>query len=254
MNDFDLIKAIFIFDKKSGRPFVRRTFGNFQAEPFLVMGFLNALMKFAKEVGKSDLKIIDMQDLRFFFTEKNFTENRSIIFTAITHISVSPLDLKFKIKTIESLFLEKYAPEDLLDVGREIEYYETFIPVIDEIITGDVRPVNKEISVEVKDTLEALIQNENIAGAGVFSFTGIILADRLTTDQKKLFFKLFNGIYAGGLSGITRVVIDTHNYSIYITSLEEDCLLVVFSNKKRFQTTDRSKISETIVRINELIA
>ncbi|MFX1297100.1 MAG: hypothetical protein ACFFD2_19885 [Promethearchaeota archaeon] len=54
MNDTKLIKAIFIFDKKSGRPFIRRTFGGFNAEPFLVMGFLNAIMKFAKEVGKSD--------------------------------------------------------------------------------------------------------------------------------------------------------------------------------------------------------
>jgi hypothetical protein len=254
MSDFELVKAIFIFDKKSGRPFVRRTFGDFQAEPFLVMGFLNALMKFAKEVGKSDLKIIDMQDLRFFLTEKNFTDSRSIIFTAITNITVSPLDLKFKIKTIESLFLEKYSPEDLADVGREIEYYEAFIPVIDEIITGDVRPVKKDIAEDVMNSLESLIQNENIAGAGVFSFTGINLADRLTDDQKELFFRLFNGIFAIGLSGITRVVIDTHNYSIYVTSLEEDCLLVVFSNTKRFQTTDRSKISETIVRINELIA
>ena len=54
------IKAIFVFDKRSGRPYIRRTFGGFQAEPFLVMGFMNAIMKFAKEVGKSDLRIIDM--------------------------------------------------------------------------------------------------------------------------------------------------------------------------------------------------
>ncbi|MDD1777646.1 MAG: hypothetical protein LUQ65_05700, partial [Candidatus Helarchaeota archaeon] len=104
----EFVRAIFIFEKKSGRPYVRRTYGNFQAEPFLVMGFLNAIMKFSKEVGKSDLRMIDLQDLRFFFSEKE-----SVIITAITHISVSALELKFKIKTIESLFLERFKPDDL---------------------------------------------------------------------------------------------------------------------------------------------
>ncbi len=254
MSNTELVKAIFVFDKKSGRPFIRRTFGNFQAEPFLVIGFLNAIMKFAKEVGKSDLKIIDMQDLRFFFIEHSFSEKVSIIFTAITNITVSPLDLKFKIKTIESLFLEKYTADELLDVSREIEFFEKFNPIIDEIIFGDVRPVPTEVNEDLEAILTNLIQNENIAGAGIYSFTGINLADQLTDRQKEIFLKFFNGIFTVGVSGITRVTIDTHAYSIYITGLEEDCLLVVFSNSKRFLTADRSKISESIVKINEIIA
>ncbi|NVM56142.1 MAG: hypothetical protein HWN66_20770 [Candidatus Helarchaeota archaeon] len=249
MSRSELIKAIFIFDKKSGRPYVRRTFGDFQAEPFLVMGFLNAIMKFAKEVGKSDLKIIDMQDLRFFFTEK-----ANVIFTSLTSKTMSPLDLKFKIKTIESIFLEKYSPEDLADVRREIEYFESFIPVIDEIIFGDVRFVQKDKREQMQLLLENLTQNENIAGAAILSFTGIFLASAMSESQKQLFLKFFNGIYGMGVSGITRVMIDTHNFSIYITNLEEDCLLVVFSLNKRFQTLDKKKISETILQVNELIA
>ncbi|MHA1648965.1 MAG: hypothetical protein ACTSYB_02135 [Candidatus Helarchaeota archaeon] len=249
MRNKALIKAIFIFDKKSGRPFIRRTFGDFQAEPFLVMGFLNAIMKFAKEVGKSDLKVIDMQDLRFFFIERN-----NIIFTVITSIMVPPLDLKFKIKTIVSLFFEKYSSEELTDISREIEYFETFIPTIDEIIEGDVRPLSKEVIEQLSQILEDLIQNPNIAGAGIFSFTGVLLADLLTDKQRDIFFKIFSGLFSGYISGITRVIIDTHAYSIYITHLEEECLLVVFSTTKRFQTSDRSKISETIVKINEVMA
>ncbi|MHA1132293.1 MAG: hypothetical protein ACTSQI_00580 [Candidatus Helarchaeota archaeon] len=253
MSGTELVNAIFVFDKKSGRPYIRRTFGNFQAEPFLVIGFLNAIMKFAKEVGKSDLKVIDMQDLRFYFIERTLSEKISIIFTAITNISVSPLDLKFKIKTIESLFLEKYKTEELMDVSREIEFFEKFNPIIDEIIFGDVRPIPKTISGDLEQILADLIQNENIAGAGIYSFTGVQLADRLTDWQREIFLKFFNGIFTVGISGITRVTIDTHAYSIYITYLEEDCLLVVFSTSKRFLTADRSKISETIVKINEII-
>ncbi|NVM29254.1 MAG: hypothetical protein HWN65_10485 [Candidatus Helarchaeota archaeon] len=249
MSYSELIKAIFIFDKKSGRPYIRRTFGDFQAEPFLVMGFLNAIMKFAKEVGKSDLKIIDMQELRFFFTEK-----QNIIFTSITTKSVSPLDLKFKIKTIESIFLEKYSPEDLADVSREIEYFESFIPVIDEIVFGDVRYVNQEVRDQMQQLIENLVNHENISGAAILSFTGIILASEMTEGQKELFLKFFSGIYGVGVSGITRVIIDTQNFSIYITSLEEDCILVVFSMNKRFQTLEKQKINETILKVNELIA
>jgi predicted regulator of Ras-like GTPase activity (Roadblock/LC7/MglB family) len=248
MSFSELVKAIFIFDKRSGRPFVRRTFGDFQAEPFLVMGFLNAIMKFSKEVGKSDLRMIDMQDLRFFFTEKN-----NVIFTSITNKIVSPLDLKFKIKTIESIFLERFSEEELADMSREIEYYESFIPIIDEIVFGDVRHVPKERRKHMLSILEALNQNDNIAGAAIISFTGILIADALTDAQRELFLNFFNGIYGIGISGITRVLVDTINLSIYITNLEGDCLLVVFSKTKRFQTADRQKISETILEINNLV-
>ena len=245
----ELVKAIFVFDKKSGRPFIRRTFGGFQAEPFLIIGFLNAIMKFAKEVGKSDLKMIDMQDLRFFFTEKG-----GIIFTSITSKLVSPLDLKFKIKTIESIFLERFSPEDLADMSHEIEYFESFIPVIDEIVFGDVRFMDKESRGKMIAVLTGLTEkNENIAGAAVISFTGIILANALLDKQRDLLYKFYNGIYSLGVSGITRVVIDTINLSIYITSLEEDCFLVIFSSKKGFQTVDKKNISETIIEINNII-
>ncbi len=249
MRRSELVKAIFIFDKKSGRPYIRRTFGDFQAEPFLVMGFLNAIMKFAKEVGKSDLRMIDMQDLRFFFTEKN-----NIIFTSITTKIISPLDLKFKIKTIESIFLEKYTPENLANISLEIEFFESFIPVIDEIIFGDVRYLETGKRDQMQKLLNNLIKNENISGAAVLSFTGIILASVLSEKQKEIFFKFFNGIFAAGSSGLTRVMIDTQTYSLHITSLEEDCILIVFSLSKKFQNLDEKKISETILQVNELIA
>ena len=248
MSRSELIKAIFVFDKKSGRPFIRRTFGDFQAEPFLVMGFLNAIMKFAKEVGKSDLRMIDMQDLRFVFTEKN-----DIIFTSITNKIMSPLDLKFKIKTIESIFLEKYTPEDLANISLEIEYFESFIPIIDEIIFGDVRYLANEKRDQMQSLLDNLIENENIASAAILSFTGILLVSTLTEKQKDVFYKFFNGIFAAGVSGITRVIIDTQTFSLYITSLEEDCILVVFSLSKQFQNLDKKKINETILQVNELI-
>ncbi|MHA1264365.1 MAG: hypothetical protein ACTSRS_03940 [Candidatus Helarchaeota archaeon] len=248
MSYSELIKAIFIFDKKSGRPYIRRTFGDFQAEPFLVMGFLNAIMKFAKEVGKSDLRMIDMQDLRFFFTEKN-----DIIFTSITSKTVSPLDLKFKIKTIESIFLEKYSAKDLSNVSLEIEYFENFIPIIDEIVFGDVRYLDKDVRAKMQQLLITLTEFENIAGAAILSFTGVILANALTEKQKEIFLKFFNGIFGVGISGITRVIIDTINYSIYIINLEEDCILVVFSKNKQFQTFDKQKINETILQINQLL-
>ena len=142
----------------------------------------------------------------------------------------------------------------MADISREIEYFEEFIPTIDQIVSGEVRSVNKEYKEKIHQILNDLTQNENIAGAGIFSFTGINLANLMTDKQKELFDGFFTGIFCRGVSGITRVIIDTHNYSIYITNLEEDCLLVVFSNTKRFQTSDRKKISETILKINEIIA
>jgi len=243
----EFIRAIFIFEKKSGRPFVRRTYGNFQAEPFLVMGFLNAIMKFSKEVGKSDLRMIDLQDLRFFFTEKE-----NVIITAITHKSVSALELKFKIKTIESLFLERFKAEELADIGREIEYFEDFIPVIDEIVRGDVRYLDYKAKKKLKEVLENLI-TDGFSGAAVFSFNGVIFAESLSEKQREIFLKFFDGIFCSGVSSISRVIIDTYEYSIFISALEEDCFLIVFDTNKRFQDSDIEKISEIVLELNSLI-
>lgn len=245
----EFVRAIFIFEKKSGRPYVRRTYGNFQAEPFLVMGFLNAIMKFSKEVGKSDLRMIDLQDLRFFFTEKE-----SVIITAITHKSVSALELKFKIKTIESLFLERFKPDELNDVGREIEYFEEFIPVIDEIVRGDVRYLQGDQKEKMHQTLENLIREKNFGGAAVFSFNGIVFAEVLSEKQREMFEKFFDGIFCSGISGIRKVAIDTYDYSVHIYGLEEDCFLIVFSSEKRFEEADKEKLDDFIVELNSLIA
>jgi len=244
----EFVRAIFIFDKRSGRPFVRRTYGNFQAEPFLVMGFLNAIMKFSKEVGKSDLRMIDLQDLRFFFSEKE-----NVIITAITHKAVSALELKFKIKTIESLFIERFKSEELADVGREIEYFEDFIPVIDEIVRGEVRFLDEAAKEKMQQVLENLVSDGDFTGAAVFSFNGVIFASALTEKQKEVFLKIFDGIFSSGVSGISRVIIDTYEYSIYSSGLEEDCFLMVFSSSKRFQDLDLEKISEFILELNSLI-
>lgn len=245
----EFVRAIFIFEKKSGRPYVRRTYGNFQAEPFLVMGFLNAIMKFSKEVGKSDLRMIDLQDLRFFFTEKE-----NVIITAITHKSVSALELKFKIKTIESLFLERFKTEDLMDVGREIEYFEEFIPVIDEIVRGDVRYLQNQQKDKMRQTLENLIREKNLGGAAVFSFNGIVFAEVLSEKQRVVFEKFFDGIFCSGISGIRKVSIDTYDYSVNIYGLEEDCFLIVFSTEKGFLEVDKEKLNDFILELNSLIA
>ena len=247
----EIIKGFLIFEKRSGRPYIHRTYPGFNADPFLLIGFLNAMIKFAKEamVGKTDIRLIDMHNLRFAFMESH-----GIIFTAISSNIGCPLDLEFKIKTIESLFLETFSEEELMNPSLSIAHYNNFNPIVDEIIEGEVKFIHLDKINKIKKMMDELKQkNDDILGLAIISFTGIVLVNGLELEHYDLIGQLINNLFSTRISGIEQFIIQLIKISIYIQLLSIDSFLVTVINRNKMQDirnedfrSFKSKISEML--------
>ncbi|MHA1379859.1 MAG: hypothetical protein ACTSRG_15930 [Candidatus Helarchaeota archaeon] len=248
MSKVEVIKAIFIFEKKSGRPFIRyMPSRDFKIEPFLVIGFLTAIMKFSKEVGRSDLKMIDMENLRFVFTEKD-----DIIFNAITTKLVKPLDLMFKLNTIATIFLNQYTKEELTNPKVALEFYDTFLETIDEIIHGEVRGLETSKEKKIRKLLQEFNKDNGVSGSGVLSFTGDFLVNSFSNDEEvDIVFTIFNSIFETKIFGINKFYINIENRDIFIRRLDEETLFAVISNKDVDDL--HAGISEIMPKIKQII-
>ncbi|MFX0134142.1 MAG: hypothetical protein ACFFDN_10910 [Candidatus Hodarchaeota archaeon] len=249
MSSVEVIKAIFIFDKKSGRPFIRyRPSRDFQIEPFLVIGFLTAIMKFSKEVGRSDLKMIDMENLRFVFTEKD-----GIIFNAITTKLVKPIDLMFKLNTISTIFLNEYTMEELLNPKIALEYYDGFKKTIHEIIQGTVRGLDHKKEVKIKELLNEFNNENQLNGSGIISFTGDFLVTAFNRNQDEdIVHSIFNSIFETKIFGINNFTITILDQHIIISRIEEESLLVIIMREDQISSTIEDKIEELKKEIKKI--
>ena len=243
----ETIKAFLIFEKRSGRPFINRIYPGFEADPFLLIGFLNAMIKFAKEsmISSSDIKMIDMQDLRFAFME-----SKGIIFTVISSNALSSLDLEFKIKTIESLFFENFSEIEIKNPAVSIDRYRSFNPVVDEIIRGEVR----SIPLEQVEKLEVVLKRikdkfDEIKGVAIISFTGVVLINLLEAYQYELVSKIINSLFYMQISGINKFSLKTMKLSIYVELIAVNNYIVFVSDK---DSNDLSANAEFRTRLKEV--
>lgn len=250
MSRVEIIKAIFIFDKKSGRPFIRYLPSrDFKIEPFLVIGFLTAIMKFSKEVGRSDLKMIDMENLRFVFTEQEDT-----IFNAITTKLVKPLDLMFKLNTISTIFLNEFSKEELCNPRIPLEYYDKFLKTVDEIIHGEVRVLEYTKEEKIRELLILFNEENQIAGSGVLSFTGDFLVNAFTDDADvDLVFTIFNSTFETKIFGINKFTIDIKNQDILIMKIDEETLFAVAGSENQNLQNLEEKVNELVLQIVEIL-
>ncbi|MHA1785254.1 MAG: hypothetical protein ACTSVY_09325 [Candidatus Helarchaeota archaeon] len=255
--EVDIVKALFIFNKKSGRPFIRYLgkHGDFNIEPFLVIGFLTAILKFSKEVGRSELKVIDMEDLRFVFSEKD-----DVVCCAVTTKLINPLDLLFKVQTIQTIFLTSFTVEELNDHRIELEFFEKFIPIMEEILYGTVRTVSEDEINKIKSKLDDFIGfHKKIAGGAVISFTGDVLVPAFgNSEQMELVRTFFNAIFGTRVSGIEKILIDLsqlsfEGYSILIQRIEEETLLVLISKSGLYLQSHEESIQKLSHDISKLL-
>ncbi|MHA1269557.1 MAG: hypothetical protein ACTSPY_07185 [Candidatus Helarchaeota archaeon] len=251
MNKTELIKGFLIFDKKSGRPFIHRTYPGFNADPFLLIGFLNAMIKFAKEamIGHSDLRMIDMQDLRFAFMESN-----GIIFTAISSNLCSPLDLKFKIKTIVSLFLESFTGEELSNTALSIEHYKAFNKIVDEVIEGEVKFISINKIKELRQLLDEFKEQiDDILGLAIISFTGIVLVNSLEPEHYDIIAKLINSLFSTQISGIKKFYLQLVDKLIYIKLISIDSYLIYITIKNQDFNFEDNQYTEFENKISNIL-
>ena len=253
LTEFKSVKAFFIFQKETGHALFTRSYEQKSSAPdaHLVVAFLTAMFSFAKSSSLSDLKVVDMTDIRFSFIEKE-----NLIFAVLVSPLVSPLDIQFKLSTIASLFFSDYR-EKIPDISSVIDtdVFEDFTDSVDEIFEGETRAMLKSSKNAAQFYLRKLVDKKETGarGAMIVSFTGDILLE-YEMDQHRMSaaIKILNvGTY---MTNLRYLVVASEATHLVAYKISEGLLLVVDGDVSVVGVESLVvNVSETVKQIKEII-
>jgi hypothetical protein len=253
ISEFKAVKAFFIFEKASGNTLFIRSYEKTTSktpDAHLVVAFLTAMFSFAKSSSLSDLKVVDMTDLRFSFIEKN-----ELIFAVLVSPLISPLDIQFKLTTIASLFFSDYQQElNNLDKLIETDVFSGFSESVDEIFSGETREMLKSSKNAAKFYLKKLVDRtgSGARGAMILSFTGDILLE-YKMDQVRMAaaIRILNvGTY---MMNLRYLIVASEGTHLIAYKISEGLLLAVDGHPSYGVETLVVDVSETVRQIKEII-
>ncbi len=253
LEQFKAIKAFFVYQKETGNTVFTRSYeikGTKTPDAHLVVAFLSAMFSFAKSSSSlSELRVVDMTDLRFSFIERG-----GLVFAALASPLVSPMDLKFKLTTISSLFLSEYADKlnevELIDT----DMFEGFNEIVDGVFLGETREMLTSSKNAALFYLKKLVQQKDIGvrGAMIVSFTGDILIE-YEMDQKRMVgaIKLLN--VSTYMRNLRYLVVSSESTHLVAYKISEGLLLYVDGDPSSKLENLVVKASETVKQIKEVI-
>ena len=248
--EFKSVKAFFIFQKDEGHTLYTRSYEKKSTAPdaHLVVAFLTAMFSFAKSSSLSELKVVDMTDIRFSFIEKD-----GLIFAVLASPLVSPLDVQFKLSTLASLFFEEYS-ENLRELKLiDTDVFISFTKYVDEVFAGETRRMLQSSKNAAKFYLKKLVDREEGArGAMIVSFTGDILLE-YKMDQQRMAaaIKILNvGTY---MTNLRYLVVASEITHLVAYKISEGLLLAVDGHPSYGLENLVVNVSETVKQIKEII-
>ena len=252
LEKFKTIKAFFIFQKESGATLFTRSYETKDTptpDAHLVVAFLTAMFSFAKSSSLSELRVVDMTDLRFSFIEKD-----DLVFAVLASPLVSPLDLQFKLTTISSLFLAEYSKqvEDLQLVDTDM--FEGFSSHVDEVFLGETREMLTSSKNAALFYLKKLVQQKitGARGAMIVSFTGDILIE-YKMDQTRMAgaIRLLN--VSTYMRNLRYLVVSSDSTNLVAYKISEGLLLYVDGDPSSGLENLVVKVSEAVRQVKEII-
>ena len=254
VSDYKAIKAFFIFEKESGNTLFIRSYEQTTSktpDAHLVVAFLTAMFSFAKTASSlSDLKVVDMTDIRFSFIEKD-----GLIFAVLVSPLISPLDVQFKLTTISSLFFSDYQ-EELLKRDKLIETddYSGFSKSVDEIFSGETREMLKSSKNAALFYLKKLVDRKGSGarGAMIISFTGdILLEHNMDHPRMAAAIRILNvGTY---MMSLRYLIVASEATHLVIYKISEGLLLAVDGHPSSGVENLVVEVSDTVKKIKEVI-
>jgi predicted regulator of Ras-like GTPase activity (Roadblock/LC7/MglB family) len=251
LKEFKQIKAFFIFKKETGETVFTRSYEiktTATPDAHLVVAFLSAMFSFAKS-SFSDLRIVDMTDVRFSFIERS-----KLVFAVLASPLVSPLDIQFKLKTIASLFLSEY--ESRIDEIQIIdtELFSSFIDQVDEVFEGETREMLTSSKNAAQFYLKKLVQNEEIGvrGAMIISFTGDILVEYQMDHQRMAgAIRILN--VSTYMRNLRYLVVSSEVTNLVAYKISEGLLLCVDGDPSSSLENLVIRVSDTVKQVKEII-
>ncbi|MFX0095946.1 MAG: hypothetical protein ACFFBD_29680 [Candidatus Hodarchaeota archaeon] len=184
-------RALLVFQIESGTPLLTRIYdSSLNAHPNLIVAFLTAIMGFARETVHSELTFLTLESFNFYFIVKG---DYNLVFAVLTSRLVSSTDVRFKLNTIASSFLDQYETDlpSSSAGGIDISLFADFCPIADEIIFGTTRGVDPRQKQIIEAQMFSVRSEMNLLGLGIYSFTGELILNLLGTNLEHLIQELF---------------------------------------------------------------
>lgn len=249
---FKEIKAFFIFKKETGETLFTRSYekdGVETPDAHLVVAFLTAMFSFAESSSLSELRVVDMSDLRFSFIERD-----GLVFAILASAFVSTMDLQFKLTTIASLFLSDFGTKiDNIQI-IDTEMFASFNEKADEVFLGETREMLTSSKNAAKFYLRKLVQNEEtrVNGAMIISFTGDILIEyHMNQEQMAGAIRLLN--VSTYMRNLRYLVVSSEVTHLIAYKISEGLLLCVDGDPSAQLERLVVKIAETVKQVQEVI-
>ncbi len=253
LEQFKAIKAFFIFEKDTGTTLFTRSFETQEQDTktpdaHLVVAFLAAIFSFAKSSSLSELRVVDMTDLRFSFIERG-----GLVFAALASPLVSPLDLQFKLTTIGSLFLEEYESKVKEIHFVDTDVFDSFSNKVDEVFTGETREMMTSSKNAALFYLKKLTKEDiGVRGAMIVSFTGDILIEyRMDLKRMAGAIRILN--VSTYMRNLRYLVVSSEATNLVAYKISEGLLLYVDGDPTFGLENLVVKVSETVKHVKEVI-
>ncbi|MFW9778856.1 MAG: hypothetical protein ACFFE8_08380 [Candidatus Heimdallarchaeota archaeon] len=251
LHAFKDIKAFFIFRRESGDTLITRSYEEIDRQapdPHLVVAFLTAMFSFAESSALSDLRVVDMEDVRFSFIEKD-----GLVFAVLASPLVSTMDLQFKLKTISSLFLSEHPNQKDIQL-IDTEMFKNFSIQVDAVFKGETRELLSSSKEAALFYLRKLVKNEDVGirGAMIVSFTGEPVVEfQMDRDRMSTFITILT--VSSHMRNLRYLIASSEATHLVAYKISEGLILCIDGNPDTRLESLVVKISDTVAQIKEII-
>lgn len=159
----------------NGKSILFREYGSTKIDRDLLAGFLSAFSGFMMEISQSEIKSTVTENAKFIY---NMQQN--IIVVICTDINDTEDEIFPKLEEIQNKFLDRYV--DIINSGEwtgERNYFNDFIPTIDDIVLGPIKISILGYASVGKTTITQLIVGKDVN----LEYVPTITADIARFDQ-----------------------------------------------------------------------
>ncbi|MFX0013794.1 MAG: hypothetical protein ACFFB2_03440 [Promethearchaeota archaeon] len=238
-DELETFLAFFVFQMKGGKPLIEKEFRSTkEAKSFpttMIYSLLNSAYDISQgleeeSIEEGQLFHVDFASMRI----AGIIRPEGLLFSLISSLSASILDIEFKLRTLMTLFFgnfsDKLSKKTIRLSGVEKEMFDESIQTV---MTGESRYMSESMKREVEEHIIAwIISEDSIRGACVSSFTGAIIVNKMDIEILPSAVRAIRGAFAAQLEKPRFFLTVSGDSNIFVYIIGEGLLLLVDSDPK----------------------
>lgn len=258
-DELETFLAFFVF-LPSGKALIRKDFRDSEDvkafPPAKIHSLLNSAYEISQGLGEEsidegEIYHVDFSSIRI----AGISRPEGLLFSLVSSSSASILDIEFKLRTIQSLFLGMFADKLTKKIVRisGVEK-EEFDETIRTVMSGESRYMSESIKRVVDEHLDAWILSEDsVRGICVSSFTGAIIVNQMDSEILPAAIRAIRGAFAAQLEKPKYFLTVSGDANIFVYILGAGLLLLVDTSPDSSPVKTVSIVERIVEELRNLI-